>query len=184
MSTDSNKMRRCTFVIAVMAVFASACSDQSVDLTCAEHFATGTSSLSKLGNGVAYDPGNNLHWYQCNAGQQYKNQKCTGDALNVSFNAATIAVGDLVAEEKLPPNLNWRMPTQDEYATLTDVPCHSPMVDVGVFPDVKPETFYWSGSDSNNADFACGTRLKDGRQQCRISRSSFNPTMLVAAGGD
>lgn len=167
-----------------MAVFATACSDQSIDLTCAEHFATEASSFNDLGSGVVHDTANNLHWYQCNAGQRYANGECIGDALNIDFNASAIAVGDLVAAENLPPNLDWRMPTQDEYAMLTDVPCHSPMVDVSVFPDVKPDTFYWSGSDSKNADFACGTRLRDGRQQCRISRSSFNPTMLVASGGD
>ncbi|MED5340906.1 MAG: DUF1566 domain-containing protein [Pseudomonadota bacterium] len=172
---------RATFLILTTTWLCAACGDGSLDITCTEYFKTTPSSLKTLSNGIVHDTTSNLYWYRCNAGQRYVDGKCKDDPLNLSFDATNTALKNL-PEVSSPqvPDLDWRIPTQEEYTTLTAVPCHSPKIDVVAFPDAKSNTFYWSSSDGRNEDFACGTRLRDGVQFCQISPSSTNPTLLVA----
>ena len=178
----NTRKRRSAILILVTACVSASCGGDSIDITCAEYFKAAMSTLQDQGNGVVHDTATDLHWYRCNAGQSFVDGECKDEALNLNFDATVVAVQDLTAAPiSQTPDMSWRMPTQEEYATLTDVPCHSPMINVVAFPDAQSETFYWSSSEGKNDDFACGTRLKDGRQLCQISRSSVNPTMLVAS---
>jgi hypothetical protein len=169
--------------VLVTAMMGASCGDQSSDVTCADYFKTADSVLVDKGNGVVQDTTTDLQWYRCNAGQNYVNGECKNEALNLNFDATANAVQEISTKQTpQATEISWRMPTQNEYASLTDVPCNSPMIDVTAFPAAQSETFYWSSSEGKNDDFACGTRFADGRQLCQISKSSVNPTMLVSGG--
>ena len=169
--------------VLVTAMMGASCGDRSLDVACANYFKTADSVLVDKGNGVVHDTVTDLQWYRCNAGQNFVDGECKNEALNLNFDATANAVQEISTEQTLQATeISWRMPTQDEYASLTDVPCNSPMIDVTAFPAAQSATFYWSRSEGKNDDFACGTRFADGRQLCQISKSSVNPTMLVSGG--
>ena len=65
-------------------------------------------------------PLTDLHWYRCNAGQRYVDGECKDEALNLNFDATVVAVQESAAPISQTPDMSWRIPTQEEYATLTD----------------------------------------------------------------
>ena len=173
------------------------CGGETVDQACAEYFAQTPSSLKEMGPGVLQDSESGLVWFRCNLGQTYENGECIGNPINKDFES-TMAELDLLGEEtSFASNpqrrrsaqgsrrvsfsdVNWRMPTESDYDSITDVPCHSPKVDVTMFLDIRDDTYYWSSTAGRNDTYGCATRLNDGLRTCQTKKTSRNPTLLVA----
>ena len=196
MSNRSNRGPRAWFATTFTVAALLGCGDGAVDVTCSEYFADTPTRLTEKAPGVVHDADTNLLWFQCNLGQTYVDGACVGQPSNVNFDATLATLDTLSADgaarlvetksnESNNPiaasELTWRMPTEAEYDSLTDVPCHSPKMDVTSFLDIRTDTYYWSSSEGRNDTYACATRLNDGLRTCQIKKTSVNPTLLVAS---
>jgi hypothetical protein len=186
------------YLVVTLAIFViSGCGSADVDISCSEYFAEAPSAYQEKAPGILHDPETDLLWFRCNLGQRYENGRCVGDAANKNFAATLSDIAEiskdtsptrdqnLTPESRGPSGLsfsevNWRMPTESEYDSLTDVPCHSPKIDVTMFLDVRNDTYYWSSTEGKNDTYACATRLKDGLRTCQTKKTTLNPTLLVA----
>ena len=196
MSNRTNRGPR-TWLATTLTVGALlGCGNEAVDITCSKYFADTPTRLTEKAPGVVQDAETNLLWFQCNLGQTYVDGACVGQPLNVDFDATMATLDALsqdgaasLVETKNNPSdnqwaaseLTWRMPTEGEYDSLTDVPCHSPKIDVTSFLDIRTDTYYWSSSQGRNDSYACATRLNDGLRTCQTKKTSVNPTLLVAS---
>ena len=196
MSNRTNRGPRTWFATTLTVGALLGCGNEAVDITCSKYFADTPTRLTEKAPGVVHDAETNLLWFQCNLGQTYVDGACVGQPLNVDFDA-TLATLDALSQDgaaslvetKNNPSdnqwaaseLTWRMPTEGEYDSLTDVPCHSPKIDVTSFLDIRTDTYYWSSSQGRNDSYACATRLNDGLRTCQTKKTSVNPTLLVAS---
>ena len=196
MSNRTNRGPRTWFATTLTVGALLGCGDEAADITCSKYFADTPTRLTEKAPGIVHDAATNLLWFQCNLGQTYVDGTCVGQPLNVDFDA-TLATLDALSQDGAASlvetknnqsdnqwaasELTWRMPTEGEYDSLTDVPCHSPKIDVTSFLDVRTDTYYWSSSQGRNDSYACATRLNDGLRTCQTKKTSVNPTLLVAS---
>ena len=197
MSKRVNRRIRGGVTVALATITGLGCGSETVDMPCSEYYAETPSQLSEKAPGILHDPKTDLLWFRCNLGQTYVNGACVGKPSNKNFDS-TISELEQLANLDPPQkptkrqrsargnqdlnfsNVSWRMPTEEEYDTITAVPCHSPKVDVSSFLDIKTDTYYWSITEGRNDTYACATRLKDGLRTCQTKKTSRNPTLLVA----
>ena len=182
-------------VFVAITTALAGCGEPAIDLACSDYFATTPSQLMEKAPGILHDPDTDLLWFRCNLGQTYVDGNCVGEALNDDFAAILANLEALAKDDSMllvsnttdrsgqlnASDINWRIPTEAEYDSLTDVPCHSPKVDVTSFLDIKTDTYYWSSSEGKNKTYACATRLKDGLRTCQTKKTNRNPTLLVAS---
>ena len=184
-------------VAGILIASIAGCGQEQLDIACSIYFTENASSLTEQSPGIVLDSKTNLFWFRCNLGQSFRDGACVGAESNAPFEQTVASVASLSradpnivntssrgsrnAEELTFSALNWRIPTEAEYDSLTDVPCHSPKVDVTSFLDIKTDTYYWSSSEGKNDTYACATRLKDGLRTCQTKKTNRNPTLLVAS---
>jgi hypothetical protein len=94
--------------------------------------------------GIAFDKKTKLTWKLCSEGQSYSNGHCTGNAAVYSWDEAMQAFeykGD-----------SWRLPNVDELKSIVEGQCQKPAINLIVFPNTTPSSF-WSASldDSDQA---------------------------------
>ena len=172
-----------SFGLLAAVVFAGCASEDKVDVSCDEYFSKiASSDFTDLGNGLIKDSVTQLYWYRCPLGQSFENGKCAGKVLDSDFETVRGTVRNFSLATASSTNTTgiWRLPTESEYKKLTNVPCHSPGIDVTAFPNIDTETFYWSSEDSERDSFACGTHIGENRAICKISKKASNPSLIVS----
>ena len=172
-----------SFGLLMALVFSGCATEERLDVSCNEYFSNlASSDFVDLSNGLVRDSVTQLYWYRCPLGQSFENGRCTGQVLDSDFETVqgTVRKFRLAAVHSSDTAGNWRLPTESEYEKLTSVPCHSPGIDVTVFPNIDTETFYWSSEDSERDSFACGTHIGENRAICKISKKASNPSLIVS----
>jgi hypothetical protein len=89
----------------------------------------------------AFDSKTGLIWQRCSLGTTWDAKRsCVGEIMSVSLDEA------IKRAEKLDGK--WRVPSGSELESIVDRSCGSPVVDIGVFPDIRKdedgEADYWT----------------------------------------
>jgi hypothetical protein len=96
------------------------------------------------GDGTVTDEVSQLMWSRCAAGQSWRAGNCAGAATRLSWADAQAWAQDLNRSGRAFFN-DWRLPSVRELATVTEVRCRNPRIDLAQFPGT-PAAGFWSGN--------------------------------------
>ncbi len=118
-----------------------------------------------------------LIWQRCALGQYWVNGRCKGGAKEYTFTEA-----GKVAKSANDAGFNdWRVPTITELASIVDLACYNPAINIAIFPDTN-STWYWSSSPYvDNPSNAWVINFKYGNDS-HDERKNGYPVRLVRAG--
>lgn len=91
--------------------------------------------------GTVFDTQTGLAWKRCAEGQTYFAGRCEGAAVDWNWNDAVTRFG--------VEGDGWRLPNVDELSSIGENRCHSPSVNLALFPDT-PSSAFWSASPSTS----------------------------------
>ncbi len=100
-------------------------------------------------NGTVTDVAYGLMWTQCSLGQTETDGRCLGDATNYTWQQALQAV-QTANQIALHGYANWRLPNQKELGSIVERQCHSPAINLNIFPDTPGVTYFSSTPDSRD----------------------------------
>ncbi|KXI26975.1 Lcl C-terminal domain-containing protein [Paraglaciecola hydrolytica] len=129
--------------ILLLLLLTTSCS--LIAQTCVESIAATTPSDNFVDNenGTITDSKHGLMWMRCSLGQTWQNGSCVGDALALSWQQALVtAHGYVYANQQ-----GWRVPNVKELASITEVQCVRPAINIELFPDTPADDF-WSSTPS------------------------------------
>ena len=128
------------FVLCLL-VPALACADP----TCEPGAGVGSSSRFEAHpDGTVTDVRAKLTWMRCALGQEWQTGTCVSEPVRYSWEDAKEAAQRINAAGRYFYN-DWRLPTLRELATITELHCRDPRIDLSVFPRTRAD-FYWSAS--------------------------------------
>lgn len=108
------------------------------------------------GNGTVTDSATALMWTQCSEGQT--GNGCTGTHTTHNWQAAlNTAAGSTFANY-----IDWRLPNAKELQSLGETGCHSPSVNLALFPNTPAIWFWTSTSNAPGASKAWGVNFDHG----------------------
>jgi len=121
----------------VMSVFtplhAFACNAQTND----------TSLRFDVENDNIVDIDSGLTWMRCAIGQTWDGQTCKGEATLLTWHEANDKLKQMSSENN--HNGDWRLPRVNELATIVDITCKNPRIDLRIFPRTQA-SYYWTNS--------------------------------------
>lgn len=162
--------------------------------SCSEQFIPNSSAadFEDHGDGTLTDRRTGLTWSRCSAGQVWRSGTCAESASEFDWDAAEAYVrgvndrGDLFYAD-------WRVPSLRELASISEVNCRDPRINVDAFP-ATADGAYWSSSRklvegpelvaftlSFAADGMAMSRLAE-RHHLRLVRRA-EPTAVLGAAG-
>ena len=112
-------------------------------------------------DGTVTDIVSGLTWMRCALGQHWNGSDCEGNALLLSWGEAMVHVQDKSTSTSggnmMQVNANeqkqdasessqWRVPRLNELAGITDLRCHSPRIDLALFPNTAASAFWTTNS--------------------------------------
>jgi len=127
-----------------------------------------------LGNGTVMDWATGLQWKRCSEGQTWSGSTCTGTASTHSWQEA-LQLAEGASELGLS---DWRLPNIKELASVVELACADPTIDLAVFPGT-PSSEFWSSSPlANLTDSAWFVNFSNGPAR-PVSKVSTLPVRLV-----
>lgn len=114
--------------------------------SCVEQFIPGSTraDFEDHGDGTLTDRRTGLTWSRCSAGQVWRDGTCAESASSLDWQSAEAFVhsvnerGDLFYAD-------WRIPNLRELASISEVNCRDPRINLEAFP-ATADGFYWSSS--------------------------------------
>lgn len=97
-------------------------------------------------NGTVTDIVSGLTWMRCMVGQQWDGSQCIGKARRFSWGEAKTAGSAPMLKANGGPNtsdVKWRLPRVNELASIVDIRCYSPRVNLDLFPATEAAP-YWT----------------------------------------
>ena len=145
---DLSQDRTRVITILRLALLLAACvpwlKDASAEQNCLPDRIEPTAAASRFiddGEGTVTDTGTALQWKRCAEGQVWDGRGCTGAAASFTWRQAL----ELADSAIYAGVSDWRLPNIKELASIVEKACSSAAIDLSVFPDTPPSTF-WSAS--------------------------------------
>lgn len=124
------------------------------------------------GGADVLDKRTGLVWARCSAGQVWVDGDCTGATTDFTQQSALAYAAT---------QGGWRLPNRRELASLADIGCISPAIDVVAFPST-PGSYYWSSTPYVDvASYAWNVRFYNGYVNRDHDRNSSFAVRLVRA---
>ncbi len=95
-------------------------------------------------DGTVSDRRTGLTWARCSVGQVWRGGTCAETAAELDWEAATSVVQQVNASGELF-YADWRLPSLRELASISEVNCREPRINLEVFPGTG-DGHYWSAS--------------------------------------
>ena len=128
----------------LMALNGSAQADQKCDSDKPETTPTSRFQVNAK-EGTVLDTQARLTWKICAEGMIYLNGRCTG---NAEF------TWDYAAKNFDDKANGWRLPSIDELKSIVEKRCTEPAINLQVFPNTQPLSFWSASSDAGDPDYA------------------------------
>ncbi len=100
------------------------------------------SRFSDAASATIIDNKNRNIWLRCPVGMSWDGSSCAGISLKYTWAEAVVTVEEL-NEKKLAGRTDWRLPTVDELASVVELRCFKPAIDLKAFP-YSPESGFWT----------------------------------------
>ena len=100
--------------------------------------------FSDIGGGSVADRRLGLVWQRCALGQVWERGTCTGAPAEMSWHESRQAAARLNASGQAFFD-DWRLPRIHELATIVEIQCRNPRIDLTLFPATPPAAF-WSAT--------------------------------------
>jgi hypothetical protein len=126
------------------------------------------------GKGLVFDTKNQIEWYQCSVGQRYSNNKCTGEAMILTWTDSVAAISEINEKSRT----SWRLPSLGELSSLRVDGCSNPSINPNIFPGILVEN-YWAKDESPHPGFRCGMYTFSGATSCRLFYDLERPFLMV-----
>ncbi len=143
-----------------------------------------TTHLNDNEDGTISDPKTGLIWKKCSEGQSWdsSNNTCTGSAQTYTWQQALQQAQDVNggAGEDLGAS-DWRVPNINELASIVELRCFGPAVNVTAFPNT-PSSVYWSSSPYAPNGAVAWEVVFDNGNGSEFSKNSDNYVRLVRSG--
>ncbi len=123
-----------------------AASDAVVKPRCGE-VKKSTTSLQGFvdnGDGTLTHKRSKLTWMRCALGMDWSGKSCDGQSLAYSRVEADEALDELNGQRFLGRS-TWRLPTLKELSSTVETHCHSPSINLQLFP-LSPRSGFWSST--------------------------------------
>lgn len=92
--------------------------------------------------GAVTDTVTGLMWQRCAVGQGWTGSDCTGDVSVYSWEEALVVPADTT----LGGHADWRVPNVKELASIVELGCTQPAINLNIFPLSLSTEGYWSSS--------------------------------------
>ena len=149
----------CPVLLLTTGVWAQTCVD----------VATSTERFIVNSDGTVSDSVTGLMWQRCSVGQTYnaETQSCDGTAQQLSWQQAlTISQQNNYAGYE-----DWQVPNIKELASILQLQCVDPAIDVSVFPHTLSNNYWSATTQTAEPSFAWAYQFADGKN---------NPTNKIA----
>jgi hypothetical protein len=134
------------FLLSSPALAADCKSKSHPESTPTERFTINT-------DGTVVDKLTGLMWMSCSVGQTWDGVTCTGKSDDLSWEQ-TDAARNRLNTARYAGHADWRVPVITELASIVELRCFHPRVNVSVFP-ATPAVLFWSSMEKQgDADLA------------------------------
>lgn len=129
---------------ATAAAFANECDATRHDQS------TPTDRFTQNSNGTVTDIRTGLIWSRCSVGQTWTGANCAGQSTEMTWSNAKRAEQDANTAH-FANESDWRIPAVPELASIVEIQCKHPRVNVEVFP-ATPSKRFWSSMEKRGTD--------------------------------
>ena len=124
-----------------------------------------------------------LMWKRCSEGQDWNGSTCTGIAAIYTWQTALQQVQNINGTGGFAGKKDWRVPNIKELASLVEVQCSSPAINMTVFPETPwVFKFFWSSSSEASISNQAWAVVPTGGNVNRGSKDANGWVRLVRSG--
>lgn len=169
------------FLGAVFAV--SLLSSQAMADDCSAQSRPETTPTERFtinADGTVIDKHTGLMWMSCSVGQTWDGKTCTGNAETFSW-VETNSAKDELNKANYAGHGDWRVPMVPELASIVELQCFNPRVNVKVFPATASD-LYWSSMEKKGTTDRAYT-LNFGEGEATPTNKSKDGALRLVRGG-
>ena len=152
---------------------------------CNSAILASTSHLYDNGNGTINDPKTGLVWKKCNEGEIWNsaNNSCNGSADTFTWQNA-LQRAQAINNSNVGENLgktDWRLPNIKELASIVELKCYKPSINLSLFPTTVSWMYWSSSSVANGSNYAWYVNFNYSNDSRNYKNLSFS-VRLVRSG--
>jgi hypothetical protein len=142
--------------------------------------STPTSQFTDHGDGTVTDQKTGLQWQRCAQGQTWNGSTCTGTVSTYNWQAA-LQRAVTVNSAGYAGHSDWRLPNSKELASIVELQCYGPAINLAVFPATANAAFWSSSPGASYGDYAWSVDFNYGNDFWGNKLNSFS-VRLVRSG--